>query len=389
MKRLNDNKCVVCDATSWLPLYSPNPDRSLTTAGLVLEVPLGKAHCAGCGVAQKVYEEALGQHNFYEKDYQGYYDRPASAPYHRKRYQTMVEWILHGIAPHRPASILDVGCGQGGCLVALGEACPEAVLTGLEPSVDNARQARRLGFEVFGQRLGTDTLPEARYDLAVAIYVLQHVLDPVDFLRGVGAVLHDGGLAAIVVPNGDRPNIELLWSDQNYAFTGGHLAILAKRAGLDFLALHPSPEGLSASWLAILGKNPRQTPVHPGIVPPQTDTAALYAAREKYLRGFTRLDAFLCRQTARKRRVVNFGASFWSSLLAVYCPGYWRRVDVCAVDGDSGRLLDKEVVDMASLVLTDQDAVVPGLAKAGQEALRSRFAASPAAYVPWHDQIAW
>jgi SAM-dependent methyltransferase len=377
--------CIICGSSVWAGLPSPNPKASLTTACTVVESPLGKAHCTSCGLVQKVYEQALGATEFYEKEYSGYYDRPGTAAYHDERYRLMVEWIQGALGGWAPGSVIDVGCGQGGAMRGLQAVYPRIPIVGLEPSTANAAHARSLGFQVYNQRLGAESRLGASFDLAVAIYVLQHVLDPVDFLKGVRNLLDEGGRAAVIVPNGDVPNIELLWSDQNFAFTAGNLFTLAERSGLVPVSLGKSPEGLSTSWLLLLEKGSQPFNAPPAAT--QTSSDQLLRERTAFLNGFIELDMFLCRETAGSTRVINFGASYWSSILAVYCPRYWERVAFCAVDGGGGTLLGKPVIDIAGIALGEGDALVPGLARGGQEALRRRFEGLSAKYVAWHERI--
>ena len=390
MRKLNDSKCILCGNDNWLPLPSPGDGQSLTTAGVVVNTPIGKAHCNTCGIVQKVYEEALAQQNFYETEYAGYYKRPATEAYHRKRYLKIVEWIDESIAPCRPESILDVGCGQGGAMRVLRNVYPKAKVVGLEPSRHNAHIAEKIGFEVYKKKLGENVCLNQKFDVAIAIYVLQHVLDPVDFLKGLKRNLKPGGVAAIVVPNGNRPNIELLWSDQNFAFTAKHLMDLSRLCGFRLLGLYSSPEEISTSWMAVLenddseGHVPRQK-----IELPEENIASVYDARVRYLNSFQAIDHYLCEQLEGKVRVINFGASFWTSILAVYCPRYWSLVDFCAVDGAEGTIYGKKVIAFERIVLSPEDGLTLGVAKDAQERLCHRFLGKGIQPVTWHQLVSW
>jgi SAM-dependent methyltransferase len=90
----------------------------------------------------------------------------------------------------RPASIIDVGCGNGANLVAIHRAEPAIALHGLDISheaIDVARaRVPDATFEVLDVRSGRT--PEASYDLVLSSQVIEHVPDDDAFLRMVRAL---------------------------------------------------------------------------------------------------------------------------------------------------------------------------------------------------------
>ncbi len=104
-----------------------------------------------------------------------------------------------GQAP--PASILEVGCGEGAVLSALRPAAPDARLVGAEISHSAADLARRRAeiaeVRTFapGERLPFE---DGEFALTLATHVLEHVDDPAGSLRELARV--SAGLVCVEVP---------------------------------------------------------------------------------------------------------------------------------------------------------------------------------------------
>jgi 2-polyprenyl-3-methyl-5-hydroxy-6-metoxy-1,4-benzoquinol methylase len=91
----------------------------------------------------------------------------------------------HVLDDHREARILDVGCGAGANARALRKQFAQVRLTGIEPNAEAAKLAQATYDEVF---VGTTDAwlakaPKAKFDAVIMSDVLEHIPDPLQFLR--------------------------------------------------------------------------------------------------------------------------------------------------------------------------------------------------------------
>jgi SAM-dependent methyltransferase len=153
----------------------------------------------------------------------------------------------------RSKRVLDVGCGHGGALIAFAEQGAEAV--GIE--IDAARyrvgkqRLRDLGLQVechqgdicdpeLTCRLGT-------FDVIVCQDVLEHVLDISQAIRTLCALLRQGGLLFLQVPNRYSP--EYILADHHYALFG--ISLLSRPQAIEYwgLAYAAPPQCYTVGYL--------------------------------------------------------------------------------------------------------------------------------------------
>jgi hypothetical protein len=382
--------CQVCEADNWLNLPDPVSARAITTAGRIVNEPLGKAQCAECGFVQRIHARFLGDTDYYEQDYAKYYERPGTTQFHLARYRVLAEWMT-SILPALPfRRILDVGCGQGWAMEAMKAFYPDATIEGLEPSTFNSEVARAKGFQVYEARAGKAALPENKYDLVFSNNVIQHVTNAREFVQSLKEVVTDDGVIVITCPDGSIPNIEILWSDQNFSFLPANLIRLCEESGLEGIRWFSSPPSPSVppAQMLLLTKNGGLNEGKPGMAVVTPNLQDVYKAKCDYLNSFGKIDNHIRSQTERCANVYNFGASYWSSILAAYCPTYWPNVSACVVE-DTGNVepqfLDKCVTALNQLQHNENDALVLGTSPATHQALRSRFLSSWNTIVSWDD----
>jgi SAM-dependent methyltransferase len=392
MEKLNMPACVGCGDREWIELRDPSKSKSITTAGCIIDEPLGKSQCAACGMLQRTRYRYLADTDFYERSYLGYHARPGNTLFNRQRYGSLARWISASIGDYAPKSIVEVGCGRGGTLCEMKAIHPDAEIEAIEPSVEDAATARELGFRIYTQKLDLAHLPNRTYGLAFSSQVLQHTSDPVAFLTAMRDIADDDGLVVLIVQDASIPTSELLYSDQNFSFLPTHLERLTQAAGLRLLSWQPAPvwNGLMFSQLVVCSKYECKGPELSGGPPPGADhqhLQDLYRKRTKYLEAWPRIEDYLLWKTTGVQNVYNFGGGMFTYLLACYCEEYWKRVVSCAVDGFAGRCLGKDVIALEALRQIEGDCVVIGTSPAIQKELAARVTSLGWDAVRWDNFI--
>lgn len=102
-------------------------------------------------------------------------------------------------------TILDVGCGTG-IMITLPLASIGYRITGIDidrDSIDTAREVNPYANADFRHTDPAALLAaEGRFDVVIASEVLEHLVDPLPFLRTLRGLLHPGGILILTTPNG-------------------------------------------------------------------------------------------------------------------------------------------------------------------------------------------
>ena len=115
------------------------------------------------------------------------------------RRRIVLDEILKRVG-HSP-TVLEVGCGTGGLLRAIGGLLPHArVLKGIEPNEAAVRQATALGCDVTSGTFEHLVRDNGSVDLLVALDVLEHCEDDVAAGCEAARVLAPGGVFILTVP---------------------------------------------------------------------------------------------------------------------------------------------------------------------------------------------
>ncbi|MCQ4161690.1 class I SAM-dependent methyltransferase [Roseomonas sp. GC11] len=364
--------CPVCGARGLLPLPAPGL-RGMVSDGRMIGLPTARWHCRRCGcaglsprVARRLPRRLFGA---------GYeLNRQAPTPYEVARQEGLARRIA-ALWPDAaaPASVLDIGCGNGTLLRALGALWPAARLAGVEPAPQAAAAARRGGLAV-----QATARPGQRAALVVSVNVIEHTADPLGFLRLLRRCVAPGGHALLLCPDGSLPWVELLVLDHRFSFLPRALGWLAGRAGWRVCRAEPQPGGTQALLL-------RAGPVRRAALPPGAHGAT---ARRRYMARWARLGhALLAR--APEGRLLGFGLGETAQLLRAYAGPLWRRLDGLTADpaacsGQGGIILGKPLV-----AVEEAGALLMLVAPAAQAGLAPRLLARSAAPVlRWDDLVA-
>lgn len=143
---------------------------------------------------------------------------------------------LRSALPPRPVRLLDLGCGTGNVLAALGQ-FGDAV--GMETHPDLVAAARAAGLDVRVGRLPDDlVVPPGWAEVVLLLDVLEHLDDDAAALGTARRALREGGLLVATVPA-----YQWLWSAHDVAlghrrrYTAGGLHRLVETAGFSVVRL--------------------------------------------------------------------------------------------------------------------------------------------------------
>ncbi len=372
------DKCNICESNNWLNLPDPVKSHSVTTSGKIVAQPLGKSLCSKCGFVQRNRFLFMGHSEYYQEDYASYYERPGTEEYHRKRYQGLVEWMSKYLAgTHEFKTVLDVGCGQGWMMDAMLSRYPGIEIGGIEPSRHNATIAIRKGYPIVETKIEQSTVSDT-YDLVYSNNVLQHINDAREFLSNMKMRLNEHGVIIVTCPDCSRPSIDLLWSDHNYSFLPEHLLNIGYELGFKtaYVAQSNYNPSIPPAQLLLLTNNPGYsgTELAKGQTPVR-DINHDYSKKVEYLLSFIKLNDYLAQKISGFSTVYNFGASYWTSVIAAYCPDYWNRVEACVIDTQDNvtEFMGKRIVELTKLKNKDQVAIVLGTAPTSHDWLANRL----------------
>jgi len=170
--------------------------------------------------------------------------------------------------------VLDVGCG-GGAFLARMRGLGWRVL-GVEPDPGAVKVATEVrGLDVRLGTLETQGLSADRFDAVTSSHVIEHVHDPLAFLRECTRVSRPGGQVVVVTPNTEslgrrRHGTSWLGLDPPrhlHLFSRANLRRLAERAGLRVVSVRSSVRNAEFTWL--LGRGVLKEWPRPGQRPPR------------------------------------------------------------------------------------------------------------------------
>ncbi len=161
--------------------------------------------CRKCGI---VYLEPVQKNltDFYTEEYRKRYspviDRSLNSrelfdiclPIQKYR----IDELKHVLDPAK--KLLDVGCASGAFLHSVKTHVLECV--GMEFNLDNARFVEETqGIKVYTKSIEDVDLPQEYFDIATLFQVLEHIDDPMWFLKRIHKLMKPGGTICIEVPN--------------------------------------------------------------------------------------------------------------------------------------------------------------------------------------------
>ncbi len=153
----------------------------------------------------------VADHHFQEKYYpQGYYDGSGKTSFFTKcaelyygRGVRIRERMIRKYAEPgaEKLSILDVGCGSGSFLELLNGGHYDKY--GVDVNPEAIRLCRSKGLTVFDGDIREEDFGGKTFDVITLWHVLEHVSNPVGFMKRLGAIKKSNGIIVVSVPNTD------------------------------------------------------------------------------------------------------------------------------------------------------------------------------------------
>jgi SAM-dependent methyltransferase len=97
------------------------------------------------------------------------------------------------------ATILDFGCGEGAFSQRLIDA--GMIVDGVDINTEQTKAAHRKRYELDLNTADIPAIIDQKYDVVVAMEILEHIHDPWKYLADCRSVLKDGGIIVLSTPN--------------------------------------------------------------------------------------------------------------------------------------------------------------------------------------------
>lgn len=221
--------------------------------------------CHVCGHSWLDWQPDSGTLTTLYSDYYPRSERPVEGVIAPRRKTPLVRWwegqrssAAFWVPPH--VRVLDIGCGFGESLAYHRERGCE--VWGVEADRNIARVASHHGFDVHVGLFDPSLYEPEFFDYVTMDQVIEHIVDPIQTLRGVRTVLRPGGTAILTTPNASSLGARVFgrrwinWHTPYHLqfFTPGSLRRAAENAGLEVTSVKTitSSEWVSYQWIHLI-----------------------------------------------------------------------------------------------------------------------------------------
>lgn len=228
-------KCYFCQSSN--PKIIRNKVR--------FDIPRNVLYCHNCSLIF-LEPQSRDLQKYYREEYRGKYGpsvgKGAASKELFDAYYPLQAARLEVIGKYlgKEKRVLDIGCSAGHFLYAIKPFVKECI--GIELNEDNAQFVEReLGMKVYTKPIEETDLPKEYFDVIFCFHTLEHMDDPLKFLKTVKDYLKNNGLICIMVPNIDEALLSVYklneFADQSYRephlfyFSSKTLGMLMEAAG--------------------------------------------------------------------------------------------------------------------------------------------------------------
>lgn len=312
--------CPGCGRRQGVGLPIPAAGRSMLSDGRIIARPLDKLWCGGCGLVRHRHPPTPAE---ISAIYSGAYGLPAlTGTGEEARGRAYAAAIVDAIVGRKTGlRVIDVGCGSGAMLRALGDRDQAASyqLTGIDPALPAALAQADERLTLMGGFPDRDLAGHGPFDVVISINTIEHTPDPAQFLATLASLMAPDGQAIVVCPTTEFANDELLFFDHFWSISPAAMISFAERSGLQLVGHRGLAAPLAGFQLFrfALSASAGAEAAFAGV---SSDPIA-------YLNAWKELDASLERQlTAADRPAQAFGAGQMAALLRAYAPRTFARL---------------------------------------------------------------
>jgi len=219
-------------------------------------------YCEKCGSIQKIIDEKwlkeiqeiYDAYSIYELsngEEQPVFEKATGIP--KTRSSKLIEQFLNVIKLPDQGDLLDVGCGNGALLKSFSKFKPEWKLAGSELSdkyfeeilqIDNVENVYSCPIENI----------DRKFDVVTMLHLLEHISNPIDFLKKTRGLLNDNGILLIQLPNCFENPFDLLIADHCTHFYLEFLKYVVVSAGYEIIFASSECISKELTLVAKIGK---------------------------------------------------------------------------------------------------------------------------------------
>lgn len=191
-----------------------------------------------CGSCRHIYAENPGP----DQGVQTLVDPDLAFSEYRERNNRLISLWQRGGFLRQDSRVLDVGAGTGHILRSIRGRLPHAQINCTEADHTANSYLRSMNFNVID---GFESAEPKGYDAILLIEVVEHVNDPIEFLRACGKLLRRDGGIFLTTPCGEtrsgvRDSLEAYNTPEHIHFwTERSFAICCAKAGFSFRKIEP------------------------------------------------------------------------------------------------------------------------------------------------------
>jgi hypothetical protein len=314
------------------------------------------------------------------------YAHPIGETFESERQKQYADWIAEILGDLFLEEIFEIGSGNGSLLHSLKKIFPHSALSGIEPSAAAVQFARDAGLNVKQGLFDERSASSVTTKFILSVNVIEHVNDPLAFLRAARASFSSDGAGLFICPDGDHVSSEILIYDHLHSFSRRSIYQLFLRAGLHVHQIRNAPASLGPFMGIFFSTSPVSNPCE--VISEIAHPDALHDRRHQYLSSWQQLDAKLLQRTRPYDALTCFGIGEAAHLLATYAPQAWAKIVSCTADTFiTKQFRGKQILPYNRKLDSNEAAMLLGVRPGSQDFLADRLMQDGYSVIRWNDVI--